>query len=199
MHNIRLEYKRISFELGNKMIEKNNIADEEDDEEEGAKTSSKASKKKILLIILPILIIIGLIVSFYTVFNTKKETEKKNYQVIEDGTTDDAAATGNATILYDLPAIDVLLNSKNNQQARAKIQLTIETKNIDAEKTHLLDAFVPRINDSIITHLIELYPEEIQSSEGIYWLKEELLYRINLITHPILISNLNFKSFEIQK
>ena len=181
------------------MIDKNNAVDDEEDEENDLKTSSKANKKKILLIILPILIVIGLVVSFYAVFNTKKEDEKKNYQVIETATEGETTATGNTTLLYDLPAIDVLLNSNNNQQARAKIQITIETKNIEADKTHLIEAFIPRINDSIITHLIELHPEEIQSSEGIYWLKEELLHRINLITHPILISNLNFKSFEIQK
>ena len=181
------------------MIDKNNAVDDEEDEENDLKTSSKANKKKILLIILPILIVIGLVVSFYAVFNTKKEDEKKNYQVIETAAEGETTATGNTTLLYDLPAIDVLLNSNNNQQARAKIQITIETKNIEADKTHLIEAFIPRINDSIITHLIELHPEEIQSSEGIYWLKEELLHRINLITHPILISNLNFKSFEIQK
>ena len=98
-----------------------------------------------------------------------------------------------------MPEIDVLLNSKTNQQQRLKLQINLETQNIDAQKVHILEAFIPRINDLIISHLIELYPEEIQSSEGLYWLKEELSHRINLVTHPILISNISFKSIEIPK
>ena len=180
------------------MIDKNNDIDDEEDGEEDKNQTSKASKKKMLLIILPILIIIGLVVSFYTVFNTKKDTTSQNYRIVEDASEDNTPLT-NSTIFYDLPEIDVLLNSKTNQQQRLKLQINLETQNIDAQKVHILEAFIPRINDLIISHLIELYPEEIQSSEGLYWLKEELLHRINLVTHPILISNISFKSIEIQK
>ena len=55
-----------------------------------------------------------------------------------------------------------------------------------------------KINDIIIAHLVELSPAEITDSEGFYWLKEELLYRVNLVTDPIKINSINFKNFEIQ-
>ena len=32
-----------------------------------------------------------------------------------------------------------------------------------------------------------------------YWLKEELLYRINLIVSPVVVTNLNFKTFNQNK
>lgn len=178
------------------MIEKDNRIDDEEVEEENI--TSNANKKKILLIILPILIIIGLVVSFYAVFSSKEKNENKNYKVVEDITNTETSAQ-NSTIFYDLPEMDVLLNSRNNQQARAKIQITIESQSISADKIHILEAYIPKINDTIITHMVELYPDEIESSEGLYWLKEELLHRINLITHPILITSINFKRFEIQK
>ena len=44
----------------------------------------------------------------------------------------------------------------------------------------------------------ETYPEEIETAQGLYWLKEDLLYRINLVTKPLKISNINIKMFEIK-
>ena len=65
------------------------------------------------------------------------------------------------------------------------------------EDISTIEALTSKLTDAIIAHTIELRPEEINDSEGLYWLREELLYRMNLISAPIKISNLNFKSFEI--
>ena len=41
-------------------------------------------------------------------------------------------------------------------------------------------------------------PEEVSGAEGIYALKSELLYRINLMVAPIKVSNINIKDLDIK-
>ena len=67
------------------------------------------------------------------------------------------------------------------------------------EDIKTIEILTPKINDVVLSHIIELSPEEVQGSTGLYWLKEELLYRLNLVTAPIKINNLNIRSLEIQK
>ena len=50
----------------------------------------------------------------------------------------------------------------------------------------------------LLADAYELTEEEISGASGLYWLKEELLYRINLLIAPIRVNNINFKNFEIQ-
>lgn len=166
-------------------------------EEDGAAASSKLNKKKILMIILPTIIIIGLIVSFYAVFNSKKK-ETKNYSVVT-GTVDKDGSV-RQSVFYDLPEISAALVGSGDSSISAQINLkiTLETEETDKQKIDNLEALSSKINDIIIMHLVELTPEEVNSSEKLYWLKEELLYRINLVTAPMKINSINFKSFEIQ-
>ena len=171
---------------------------EEDDEDNESEIASSVlpnnTKKKILIIILPILIIIGLVVSFYAVTSTEKKTEKPlNYTVVES--TTEGSSDKKGLILYDFKEVDCNLKSQNNTAKKVKIQLTIETP--DSDKIQILDAFTPRVNTLLIEHMIELTPEEIQTSDGLYWLKQDLLYRLNLILSPIKVTNINFKTFEI--
>ena len=55
----------------------------------------------------------------------------------------------------------------------------------------VVQAMTPRLTNAILNHTIELYIEEIEGTTGLYWLKEELLYRFNLVASPIKIKNLN--------
>ena len=77
------------------------------------------------------------------------------------------------------------------------LKLNLELSGIENVKT--IEVLSPKIKDAVIAHTIELSPDEISGASGLYWLKEELLYRINLITAPVKINNLNFTTFEIQK
>lgn len=178
------------------MVRENKVFDEDEEEENEALPSSitNDTKKKILLIILPILIIIGLVVSFYAVSTNERKTNTSlNYTVVES-TTESTEKSGNL-VLYDFEEIDCNLKSKNNKHQRVKIQLTIETP--DSDKIEMLEAYRSRVNTLLIEHMLELFPEEVQTSESLYWLKQDLLYRLNLILSPIKITNVNFKTFEI--
>ena len=174
------------------MVEKS--ASFEDEEEEiTSSAQTNANKKRVLLIIIPILIVIGLIVSFYAVSQPKRDEKAQNYYILETTASD---GTSNNIIFYDLPEMTTSLKNKA-PEAKIKLKITLETSDLD--KINSIEAYIPRIQNLIIEHLIETAAEEIQTSEGLYWLKEELLYRINLAVHPIQIKDINFKIFDIQK
>ena len=176
------------------MIDMQNDLDDED--EELSVPSPQVTRKKMLLVILPIVIVIGLLVSFYTVFSKQDSQSPKNYQVVDQ--TTEASSSEKNLILYDLPEIEVMLNSRGDNKKYARLKLNIELSDTNQESIKTLEAFIPRINDIVTSHLIETYPEEIETAQGLYWLKEDLLYRINLVTKPLKVSNINLKMFEIK-
>lgn len=90
------------------------------------------------------------------------------------------------------------LKNRDDSTATVKLKISLETSDLSEDKINALEALSSKINDIIIAHLVELSPAEITDSEGLYWLKEELLYRVNLVTDPIKINSINFKNFEIQ-
>ncbi len=165
------------------------------DDEDMGMSSSRINKKKILMIILPAIIIIGLVVSFYAVFSSDKKADK-NYSVVTNSNEDGTSAQ--TVIFYDMPEIVAILKNRDDSTATVKLKISLETSDLSEDKINALEALSSKINDIIIAHLVELSPAEITDSEGLYWLKEELLYRVNLVTDPIKINSINFKNFEIQ-
>lgn len=164
---------------------------------ENDSANKKIDKKKILIFLLPILIVIGLIVSFYSVFS-KKMSPKDNlpYNVVNKP-GDGADNPGKTLIFYDLPEISVQVKNSSGGNDLAKIRLSVELSSIEDVK--VVEGVMPQINDAVIAHTIELTSDEMSGANGLYWLKDELLYRANLIADPVKISNINIKSFEIQK
>jgi len=168
--------------------------DEDIDNNEGeTKPSGSKINKKILFIIVPVLIVIAAIISFFTIFNPSDSPQESNYNVVKKPVTDDNK-TPETIVFYDLPEIIVQIKDNDGDSANLKIKLNMELSNPDDIKT--IDAYIPRITDIIITHTIELNTHEVNGVGNLYWLKEELLKRINLVTDPIKINNLNFKVFE---
>ena len=154
---------------------------------------SKLSRKKLLLIVVPIVAAIGIFGFYYTSQKSKK-LAPTNYSIVRR-TAENGKETDSYTIFYDLPEVDVRLRNVPSKDQVVKIKLSIELSKMEDITT--IEALSAKLTDAVIAHTIELMPEEIDGSEGIYWLREELLYRMNLIAAPVKISNLNFKSFEI--
>ncbi len=155
---------------------------------------ARKDNKKILLFLVPSLIVIGVIVGLYFLFIPQsRNDENAAYSIVESEEND----TKKITIFYDLPEIPVQLQSPDSQNAVVKIKINVELSKMEDIKT--IESLMPQINDAVITHISELSLDEINGAEGLYWLKEELLYRLSLIAAPVKISNLNFKRFEIQK
>ena len=150
------------------------------------------NKKKVLIFVLPIIIVIGLAVSFITVFSRRSDSSNAEYDVV----TSDGTDGGKVTVFYSLPELTAHLRSSAGKPLTVKLKISIELSAVEDIKT--VEALLPRVNDILLAHITELTPEEISGSDGMYNLREELLFRINLLTAPVKVSNLNFKSFDIQ-
>ena len=167
--------------------------DDEFDKEDDDFQTSRFNRRKILFILVPTLVVIGLIVSFYYIFNQKLSSESMlSYSIVSAATEDDANAV---IVFYDLPEITAQLKD-NTGSTNVKMKISVELGRV--EDVSAIEAMVSRLTDIIIAHTIELTPDEVSGSGGLYWLKEELLYRMNLVAAPVKIININFKNFEIQ-
>ncbi len=171
----------------------------EDDiiETENETANKKIDKKKILIFLLPVLIVIGLIVSFYSVFSQKISPDENLPYSVVNKPGDGASDAGSTLIFYDLPEISVQVKNSSGGNDMAKIRLSVELSSVEDIK--IVEGVMPQINDAVIAHTIELTSDELSGANGLYRLKDELLYRTNLITDPVKVSNINIKSFEIQK
>lgn len=161
-------------------------------------SSSKINKKKILIFLLPVLIVIGIAVGMYHTFGSKfDDTGNLPYSIVEKTSETNGKAATQLLIFYDLPEIITQIKTHDGTKETVHVKISIELSKMEDIKT--VEAMLPRFNDIIINHTSELTSDEVNGANGLYWLKEELLYRINLVAAPIKIENLNFKNFEVQK
>lgn len=172
------------------------MAELEDDNNEDGSSKSKLSKKKALIFLLPVLIVIGMAVGLYHNFGKSgKNSTSTNYTTVTKPGAEGAEAK--TTFFYDLPEVHTQIMTDGRIKETAIIKITIELSK--AEDIKIIEALLSRFNDIIISHTSELTSEEINGTNGLYWLKEELLYRINLVASPLKIESLDFKAFEVQK
>lgn len=170
--------------------------DEDFDIEAQSDETKPLNRKKLLIFVLPVVIVIGLSAGMFYVFNSSYSNNSGSYSVIKNASSDSKSAD-DVTVFYDLPEITTVLKGEgSNGQERLRIRLNLELGSIEDTKT--VEILTPKIIDAVIAHTIELTPREISGSGGLYWLKEELLYRINLITNPIKVGNINFRTFEVE-
>ncbi len=169
------------------------------DELDAEKAPSSINQKKILLFLIPLLILIGIGVGMISVFDGKEdELPDGTYNIIKNIIDQDGQSVEKITVFYDLPEVTTTLKPSNKKEsAKLSVRLSLELNKVEDIKP--VEALIPRIKDAVLSHTIELTDDDINSAAGLYWLKEELLYRINLLVHPVKINSLNFKNFEIVK
>lgn len=173
-----------------------NLNNDLDTDEQDVLTKPKIDKKKLLLFLLPGLIVIGIAVGIYFSFNRNTgPIDKGLYSVVKKPTTGGASNVEEVIVFYDLP--EVIANIKEGQSQGDKVKIKISLELSSVTDVDIVNGLSPKLVDAIIAHTTELTSDEVSGSSGLYWLKEELLYRINLITSPIKVNNVNFKNFEI--
>lgn len=172
------------------------MIDQEDDldTEETGTSSKPVNRKKLLILVLPVVIVIGLSVGLYFAFSKDYSNTPTAYSVIQRPKSEDG--TENFTVFYDLPEITTSLRSNSPDKPTVSLALNIELSRVEDVPT--LEIMTPRLKDAVLAHIIELTPEELEGANGLYWLKEELLYRLNLVVAPIKIDGLNIKQIEIK-
>lgn len=162
-------------------------ADMQDDDAVGTAPPAKrrlAGKVLVLYIALPLLLLIGAGAGIYMsgIFGGAEEEPV-------------AAKVVAPPVYYDMP--DFLVNlSGPPPQHYLKMRVALQVR--DKEAVALVDGAMPRILDGFQTFLRELRPEDLEGSQGMLNLREELMRRIELATQEPVVKDVLFKEIIVQ-
>jgi flagellar protein FliL len=150
----------------------------------GALKRNKWSGKRITMIALPLILICA---------------AAATYAVSQKNATPDskAGAAISAPIEYvEMPDMLVNLASTGGRNRYLKLGITLQVTGADAAKE--LEKHMPRIRSAFQVYLREVRIEDLSGSGGMFFLKEELMRRINTELDPIHIDDVLFKEMLIQ-
>jgi flagellar FliL protein len=166
------------------------VQENEGNENDGAEDilgdEKSGNKKKLLLVVLPVMLLaIGGGLYFTGVIGGAPTEET----ITEDAASDDADTN---SAFFALP--DLIVNLSSETGARfLKLRVQFEIKDEAA-----IETVTPRVIDQFQTYLREMRVEDLRGSAGIYRLRQELLYRVNVAAHPIEVRDVLFQEMLIQ-
>ncbi|TDQ66668.1 flagellar FliL protein [Maritalea mobilis] len=100
-------------------------------------------------------------------------------------------------VFYDLPTITVnLSDDADNDEVFLKLAIALELS--DEALIEIVEPRMPRVLDTFQVYLRELRRSDLEGSEGIYRLKEELRRRVNLAVFPAQVDSILFKEILVQ-
>lgn len=173
-------------------------ADASGEDEDGAEIEG-GSKKKLLLILIPVLLLaIGGGLYFSGIIGGSSDEVVAEH--VEDGDShgeEGAGENGESANAAFFPLPDFIVNLSSNTGSRflkLKVQLEIENET----DLPAIEAITPRVIDQFQTYLREMRVEDLKGSAGIYRLRQELLYRVNIAAHPIKVTDVLFQEMLIQ-
>jgi len=98
-------------------------------------------------------------------------------------------------VFYELPEFVANLNATAPMRfLKMKVALEITSK----EASKRLDAELPRVLDAFQVFLRELRPEDVDGSQGMLRVKEELMRRVDLAIRPTIVSDVLVKEIIVQ-
>jgi flagellar FliL protein len=169
--------------------------DEEEigEEEEEAGGGGFGGKKIVLFIVLPILLLAGAGAGVYfsgllDPFLGEAPAEEEQQEVAE--------APDMPGHYIDLEEMLVTLANKGRKQSFLRLRVSLELG--DPQDEARVTTVMPRIIDNFQVFLRELRVEELQGSQGVYRVKEELLARVNAATHPVKVKDVLFREILVQ-
>lgn len=173
------------------------MADEDDgDDDVGGSKKKVSGKKLVLFILLPILVLAGAGAGVYMsglldpILGIGGEEEQA---AEEEAPPEEVAAPGH---FVPLDEMTVTLRSAGSKARFLKLQLTLEMEKPEDEER--VRAVMPRIIDNFQVFLRELRVEELEGSQGIYRIREELLTRVNQAANPVKVKDVLFTDMLIQ-
>ncbi len=92
--------------------------------------------------------------------------------------------------------INATLYDEQERSVFLSIRLSLELQ-LDDDRDQI-QKVVPIIVDSIQSYLRSIRPDELAGTQGIYRVREELVFRINRIIAPVVINDVLFKEFSLQ-
>lgn len=164
--------------------------------EEGEEEADGGGKKKLLLILIPVLLLaIGGGLYFSGMIGGSSEEVVAEEVVDGEGVVEGEEAEAANAAFFPLPDFIVNLSSSTGARfLKLKVQLEIENET----DLPAIEAITPRVIDQFQTYLREMRVEDLKGSAGIYRLRQELLYRVNIAAHPIKVTDVLFQEMLIQ-
>lgn len=160
--------------------------------EEGAEAKS-GLKKKLLLILIPVILLaIGGGLYMSGVIGGGGEDVAAETSELE---LEEEAEEETESAFFPLPDLIVNLSSQSGARyLKLRVQLEIKDK-ADLPK---IEVVAPRVIDQFQTYLREMRVEDLRGSAGIYRLRQELLYRVNIAADPVKVKDVLFQEMLIQ-
>jgi len=157
--------------------------DTESTDEVAAKPKRKFGMKQIVLfVVAPLVVLAGAGAGVY-------------FSGLLGGGHEEEQVVAAEPVFYELPEFVANLNSTAPMRfVKMKVALEIT----DKEATKRLDAEMPRVLDTFQGFLRELRPEDVDGSQGMLRVKEELLRRIDLTIRPVIVSDVLVKEIIVQ-
>jgi flagellar FliL protein len=142
-------------------------------------------KKKLLIIIAAALLVLGAGGGFgaYMFLGGEAPTEGETVEVVDE----------TPPVFYDMPEIVIRLDGGQGQYLKLATVLDLAAEHTPDE----IKAIEPRLLDVMQTYLIELKPDDIKGTAGMYRVRQELLRRVNDLV-PGSTKDILFKTIILQ-
>lgn len=151
-------------------------------------TRKKMSGKKLVLFILLPLILFGGggAAAWFLLFQEPEHVEGETAE----------AAPEHPPVYFDMDELTVNLASTGKRTSYLKLKLTLELDK--PEDQEALPNVLPRVEDQFQVYLRGVRVEDLQGSDGLQRLREELLLRAQKAAAPTVIKDILFKVVQVQ-
>jgi flagellar FliL protein len=143
-------------------------------------------KKKLLIIIAAALLVLGAGGGFGAYMSLGGEAPA-------EGAPPDVMVDTTPPVFYDMPEIVIRLDGGQGSYLKLATVLDLAAEHTPDE----MKAIEPRLLDVMQTYLIELKPEDIRGTAGMYRVRQELLRRVNDLA-PGSTKDILFKTIILQ-
>jgi flagellar FliL protein len=148
-----------------------------------------SGKKLVLFIILPVLLFAGGgAAAWFLLFQTPETAEG------EAAAAEEEAA--HPPVYFDLDEMTVNLSTESRRNSYLKLKLELELGS--QEDAEMLPNVLPRVIDQFQIYLRGVRVEDLQGSDGLQRLREELLLRAQKAAVPASVKDVLFKVVQIQ-
>lgn len=130
--------------------------------------------------------------AWFFLFNTKPDAAKIKTAAAQSG----APIVPPKVAFFDMPDVVVNIQSPDGSPAYLKLSVALELRSADEEAG--LKVLVPRVIDQFQSYLRELRVGDLQGSESVLRLKEELLRRIKVAAAPYPVRDVLLKEMIVQ-
>ena len=147
-----------------------------------------SGKKLVLFIILPLILFGGGGAAAWFLLFQGHEPAEGGAQAEEEA--------GHPPVYYDLEEMTVNLSTTSKRNSYLKLKLALELG--APEDTEILPNVLPRVVDQFQIYLRGVRVEDLQGSDGLQRLREELLLRAQKAAIPARVKDVLFKVVQIQ-